>query len=288
MRVSQELAVMWLWSFEIAITCGNFEVCIPYEATAVCHQGLPREVFLFLLRELVLKAAKPDLSLYAGSYGGVRFFALSATMAIFDVVQLVRADVSTVALGIAASTASIILAVAKRANIRQCPAHRYCFINLLEVDKDIDRDRFMSSSEVVEYGIIDGVIDREHFSTCTSKDEEALGIPNRPARVALVVQTSNIELTAYIDTEGAQICLPSQNLGYAGAVSISFPPVAVKLVHTNGDPRCSRLEHAWLVFFQAHSSKSIKVVNGEWRYKFVGLWPNRSAQEAMRLEAQSV
>jgi len=33
----------------------------------------------------------------------------SATMAIYDVVQLVRADVSTVALGIAASTASIIL-----------------------------------------------------------------------------------------------------------------------------------------------------------------------------------
>jgi ATP-dependent Clp protease protease subunit len=33
----------------------------------------------------------------------------SASMAIYDVVQLVRADVSTIALGISASTASIIL-----------------------------------------------------------------------------------------------------------------------------------------------------------------------------------
>ncbi|KAL0329863.1 UNVERIFIED_CONTAM: ATP-dependent Clp protease proteolytic subunit, chloroplastic [Sesamum radiatum] len=46
-----------------------------------------------------------DIRLFINSAGG----SLSATMAIFDVVRLVRADVSTVALGISASTASIIL-----------------------------------------------------------------------------------------------------------------------------------------------------------------------------------
>ncbi|KAK4401008.1 ATP-dependent Clp protease proteolytic subunit, chloroplastic [Sesamum angolense] len=56
---------------------------------------------------LLLDAQDPtkDIRLFINSPGG----SLSATMAIFDVVRLVRADVSTVALGIAASTASIIL-----------------------------------------------------------------------------------------------------------------------------------------------------------------------------------
>ncbi|KAG2261943.1 hypothetical protein Bca52824_069022 [Brassica carinata] len=51
------------------------------------------------------KDPKKDIKLFINSSGG----SLSATMAIYDVVQLVRADVSTIALGIAASTASIIL-----------------------------------------------------------------------------------------------------------------------------------------------------------------------------------
>ncbi|KAJ6393973.1 hypothetical protein OIU77_023247 [Salix suchowensis] len=56
---------------------------------------------------LLLDAQDPtkDIRLFINCPGG----SLSATMAIYDVVQLVRADVSTVALGIAASTASIIL-----------------------------------------------------------------------------------------------------------------------------------------------------------------------------------
>ncbi|KAK4845879.1 hypothetical protein QYF36_010122 [Acer negundo] len=56
---------------------------------------------------LLLDAQDPtkDIRLFINSPGG----SLSATMAIYDVLQLVRADVSTVALGIAASTASIIL-----------------------------------------------------------------------------------------------------------------------------------------------------------------------------------
>lgn len=117
-------------------------------------------------------------------------------MAIYDVVQLVRADVSTVALGISASTASVILGGGTKGKRLAMPNARIMIHQPLggasgqaidveiqaqeimhnknnitrivsevsgrsieQVEKDIDRDRYMSPIEAVEYGLIDGVID---------------------------------------------------------------------------------------------------------------------------------
>ncbi|GLU05285.1 hypothetical protein SLE2022_223940 [Rubroshorea leprosula] len=140
------------------------------------------------------KDPKKDIRLFINSSGG----SLSATLAIYDVVQLVRADVSTVALGIVASTASIILGGGTKGKRLAMPNARIMMhqprggaggeaidVEILarelqnnkknvtrliseftgrpfeEVEKDIDRDRYMSPIEAVEYGIIDGVIDRD-------------------------------------------------------------------------------------------------------------------------------
>ncbi|KAK6117032.1 hypothetical protein DH2020_049276 [Rehmannia glutinosa] len=143
---------------------------------------------------LLLDAQDPtkDIRLFINSAGG----SLSATMAIFDVVRLVRADVSTIALGISASTASIILGGGTKGKRFAMPNTRIMIHQPLggasgqaidveiqarevmhnkknvtriisdctgrsfeQVEKDIDRDRYMSPIEAVEYGIIDGVID---------------------------------------------------------------------------------------------------------------------------------
>lgn len=119
-------------------------------------------------------------------------------MAIYDVVQLVRADISTVALGISASTASVILGGGAKGKRLAMPNARIMIHQPLggasgqaidveiqakeimhnknnvtriisevtsrsfeQVEKDIDRDRYMSPIEAVEYGLIDGVIDRD-------------------------------------------------------------------------------------------------------------------------------
>ncbi|CAI9759512.1 unnamed protein product [Fraxinus pennsylvanica] len=145
---------------------------------------------------LLLDAQDPtkDIRLFVNSPGG----SLSATMAIFDVVRLVRADVSTIALGISASTASLILGSGTKGKRFAMPNARIMIHQPMggasgqaidveiqarevmhnkknvtriisdftgrsfeQVEKDIDRDRYMSPIEAVEYGIIDGVIDRD-------------------------------------------------------------------------------------------------------------------------------
>ncbi|CAJ2647013.1 unnamed protein product [Trifolium pratense] len=143
---------------------------------------------------LLLDAQDPnkDIKLFINSPGG----SLSATLGIYDAVQLVRADVSTIAMGIAASTSSIILGGGTKGKRFAMPNTRIMITQPLggvsgqaidvdiqarevmnnkdsvsriissftgrsieQVLKDIDRDKYLSPIEAVEYGFIDGVID---------------------------------------------------------------------------------------------------------------------------------
>ncbi|KAL6544182.1 ATP-dependent Clp protease proteolytic subunit 4 [Orobanche gracilis] len=145
---------------------------------------------------ILLDAQEPtkDIRLFINSPGG----SPSAAMAIFDMMHLVQADVSTVALGISASTASIILGGGTKGkrfampnarivinqpfggigghpldvaiHARELMQNKENITRIIsdftgrpfeQVEKDIRYDRYMSPVEAVEYGIIDGVIDED-------------------------------------------------------------------------------------------------------------------------------
>ena len=142
---------------------------------------------------LFLEAEDPerDISLYINSPGGSAY----AGMAIYDTMQYVKPAVSTVCVGMAMSAGAMILcggAAGKRfvlpnakvmihqgsGGFRGTPAdiqiaareilemtRRYAEIvarhsgrDVEEVMRDIDRDRFMSPEEAVEYGLVDRVM----------------------------------------------------------------------------------------------------------------------------------
>src|SRR5437868_2231417 len=144
---------------------------------------------------LFLEAEDPDkdIWLYVNSPGGSAY----AGMAIYDVMQYVKPDVATVCMGMGMSAAAMILcggAPGKRfalpnakvmihqgsAGFRGAPADiqiaarevasttrqmaeiiaRHSTRDLEQVMQDIDRDRFMTPQEAVEYGLIDAVLDR--------------------------------------------------------------------------------------------------------------------------------
>ena len=143
---------------------------------------------------LFLEAEDPEkeISLYVNSPGGSAY----AGMAIYDTIQHVRPDVRTICVGMGMSAAAMILcggAPGKRfalpnakimihqgsAGFRGTPADidiharevlsttrrmaeiisRHSGRDVEQVLRDIDRDRFMTPQEAIEYGLIDGVIE---------------------------------------------------------------------------------------------------------------------------------
>ena len=156
---------------------------------------------LIVAQLLYLESENPDkdISLYINSPGG----AVSAGLAIYDTMQFIKPDVSTLCTGQAASMGAILLAggnAGKRYGLphsrvmihqplggfqgqatdfaihaKEILAVRARLNKLLAkhtgqkesvIDKDTERDNFMSAQESVEYGIIDQVL------TSRSNDEE--------------------------------------------------------------------------------------------------------------------
>lgn len=142
---------------------------------------------------LFLAAQDPDkdISLYINSPGG----SITAGMAIFDTMQFIKPDVSTICVGMAASMGAFLLAAGAKGKRYALPNSEVMIhqplggaegqasdieirakriIKLREklngilaertgqplerIDKDTDRDYFMSAEEAVNYGLIDKVV----------------------------------------------------------------------------------------------------------------------------------
>jgi ATP-dependent Clp protease, protease subunit len=149
---------------------------------------------LVIAQLLFLESEDPeqDMSLYVNSPGGSAY----AGMAIYDAMQHVRPDVRTVCCGIGMSAAALILTGGARgkrfalphakmmihqgsAGFRGAPSDiqiaareiaettrqmaeliaRHSDRTVTQVMDDIDRDRFMTPVEAVEYGLIDAVLE---------------------------------------------------------------------------------------------------------------------------------
>jgi ATP-dependent Clp protease protease subunit len=148
---------------------------------------------IIIAQLLFLDADNPDrdIYLYINSPGGV----VSSGMAIYDTMQFLRAPVNTICMGMAASMGSFLLAAGTTGKRSALPHARIMIhqpsggaqgtasdieiqareilylrskINSLyslhtgqpveTIERDMDRDRFMSAEEAKAYGLIDSVI----------------------------------------------------------------------------------------------------------------------------------
>lgn len=153
---------------------------------------------LVIAQLLFLEAQDPDkdIQLYINSPGG----SITSGLAIYDTMQYIKCDVSTICIGLAASFGAFLLAGGTRgkrmalanseimihqpsiqgngiqgqaADIRIMSDHiqknkqrlnRILAENtghtIEEIERDTDRDNFMSADEALEYGLIDSVISK--------------------------------------------------------------------------------------------------------------------------------
>jgi ATP-dependent Clp protease, protease subunit len=148
---------------------------------------------LIVAQLLFLESENPDkdISLYINSPGG----SVSAGLAIFDTMQFIKPDVSTLCTGMAASMGAFLLAAGAKGKRFSLPNSRIMIhqpsggsqgmasdieiqakeilylrhrLNSImaertgqtveQIAKDTDRDRFMSGDEAAEYGLIDKVL----------------------------------------------------------------------------------------------------------------------------------
>lgn len=152
-------------------------------------------VDLIVAQLLYLESEDPkkDIQIYINSPGGV----ITSGLAIYDTMQYVKPDVSTICIGMAASMAAVLLAAGTKGKRFALPnadvmihqplggaqgqaadikiqaekilEARKQLNNILKertgqplerIEKDTDRDFYMSAKEAKEYGLIDDVIER--------------------------------------------------------------------------------------------------------------------------------
>ena len=150
---------------------------------------------LVVAQLLFLEAQDPDkdISLYINSPGG----SISAGMAIYDTMNFIKCDVSTICVGMAASMGAFLLAAGAKGKRFALPYSEIMIHQPLggmqgqasdikihadhilrvrnnmnkilaektgrdisEIERDTERDNFMTSAQALEYGLIDKVLEK--------------------------------------------------------------------------------------------------------------------------------
>ena len=150
---------------------------------------------LIIAQLLFLEAEDPakDISMYVNSPGGL----VTAGLAIYDTMQYIKSDVSTICIGQASSMGAVLLAAGARGKRHALPNARIMIHQPLggfqgqatdigihakeilrtrerlneilakhtgqtleRIQADTERDYFLSSEESKDYGLIDGVLER--------------------------------------------------------------------------------------------------------------------------------
>ena len=154
------------------------------------NDGLANTIIAQLLF-LESQNKEKDIKLYINSPGG----SVTAGMAIYDTIQYVKSDVSTICVGMAGTMGAVILAAGtagkrlalpnaevmlhqvmggaegQASDVKIRAEHilkikdklnrilvKHTGQSLSKIEKDTDRDYFMSAEEAVKYGVIDKII----------------------------------------------------------------------------------------------------------------------------------
>jgi len=158
------------------------------------RDAIDDDVANVVIAQILFLAAKDpskDIQLYINSPGGI----ITSGLAIYDTMRFVKADVATICIGQAASMAAVLLAAGAEGKRSALPNSRILLhqasggsqgqaadvriqteellrmqdllVKILSehtgkqkrsIQKDIDRDRFMTTDEAIDYGLIDRVI----------------------------------------------------------------------------------------------------------------------------------
>jgi len=149
---------------------------------------------------------KKDIAFYINSPGGV----VSAGLAVYDTMQYIRPDVSTVCIGQAASAGSMLLMAGRKGKRHALPnskimVHqpsggfqgqatdieihakeilatrsrlneiyaRHCGQSLSAIEDAMERDKFMIPEEAMEFGLIDSVVEQHELPGEDDQDSKA-------------------------------------------------------------------------------------------------------------------
>ncbi len=161
---------------------------------------------LVVAQLLYLESENPDkdIQLYINSPGGT----VSSGLSIYDTMQFVNCDVSTICVGQAASMGALLLGGGSKGKRYALPhsrimvhqpsagfqgqatdidihaketmelkrrlneiMSRHTGQTVEQIEKDLERDNFMSAEAAVRYGLIDTVLERRNEMAPTKKDE---------------------------------------------------------------------------------------------------------------------